>query len=416
MPRKAKKSQAASCREARKAHALSIKSSGDQYQFEYRPSNPDCQPYWDAFYTNPYPSKQECQAIAERLGSTFATIDKWFKLARQYTHAPDNGPDSDAEEADEHETEDQAGSETEKSDCGAMNTTGTLYEHFYSKIQAKNCSTKRNRSNTVAESDVCQPVKVTETKKPRTKEHQHGPRGPYTKNSRTTVWQNHKHAQGHASDIRNFFSSIGRPAKDRDPSPEVVIVGHDSGVEVLLESDGMHKHHLQGSFEGHTGAPEAPVQPETGAMVGRKVIEQQMMMVEYQTALTLLQASMNELKLNVKVPSDDVVEEQVADDCGFQVDEGLTLEDVEIAIQESTALLDNDEDEGSESFYTILNRHLQCLLTKEKKSKLPNIKTLIELTVLSDYNNLRESFRNAGHRAPSTQASNRIAEAKFIPT
>ncbi|KAG8732751.1 hypothetical protein FRC10_000620 [Ceratobasidium sp. 414] len=139
-------------------------------------------------------------------------------------------------------------------------------------------------------------------------------------------------------------------------------------------------------------------------------------MVEYQTALTLLQASMNELKLNVEVPSDDVVEEQAADDCGFQVDEGPTLEDVEIVIQELTALLDNDEDEGSESFYAILNRHLQCLLTKEKKSKSPNIKTLIELTMLSDYNNLQESFRNAGHRAPSTQASNRIAEAKFIPT
>ncbi|QRV78460.1 homeobox domain protein [Ceratobasidium sp. AG-Ba] len=105
MPKKSKKSRAASKREARKAQALASsfepnELEQDPYRHQYRPCNPECQPYWDEFYQNPYPNDQECEQIARRLDSTFSTIKKWFEMARRYTHTPDKGPGSNTDMVD----------------------------------------------------------------------------------------------------------------------------------------------------------------------------------------------------------------------------------------------------------------------------------------------------------------------------
>ncbi|KAG9102593.1 hypothetical protein FRC07_010205, partial [Ceratobasidium sp. 392] len=394
---------------------------------QYRPCNPECQPYWDVFYNNPYPDKQERQAIAEKLGSTYSTITQWFKMARRYTHAPDNGPDSDAEDvASGGGPESESESESERSEYEVEGVRGTLYEHFYRPALTKKQGTKRSRSDTItAGNDTIRLTNSAEVKKPKTKEHQLGPRGLYKGNSRMTAWRNNTHARKHASDIRNFFPSVGGHKKAESSPPDSVITAeNDLDVESGEEGDRMDDWGVEESREVLTEATDSvlPAKEEcrmtkNPEIVQEKVVESLITIDEYQAALTLLQTSMNDLKLDLEVPNEHDIEEESKNEAILQNNEGPTLEDAEHELQESTALLDNDEDDaGSESFYSALNRHLQRLLAEEKKSKTPNVKTLIELTTISDYNNLRETYRNTGCRAPSTRASNQIAEAKFTPT
>lgn len=51
------------------------------------------------------------------------------------------------------------------------------------------------------------------------KELTHKRRGPYTKNSETTIWRNRRHA----SDIRRFFPVVDKTRRDREPEPEIII-------------------------------------------------------------------------------------------------------------------------------------------------------------------------------------------------
>lgn len=62
------------------------------------------------------------------------TIEKWFKMARLYTHAPERWPESNSDPEDVENRDcdgigDKSDEETE--------VLGTLYAHFYSKNHQK---------------------------------------------------------------------------------------------------------------------------------------------------------------------------------------------------------------------------------------------------------------------------------------
>lgn len=146
---------------------------------------------------------------------------------------------------------------------------------------------------------------------------------------------------------------------------------------------------------------------------------------QYQKALSLLESSLDQLKF-------DVLGERACSSAGstdgaspsfqetthappdYPLETGPTPFDVHMEIQASTALLDAEEPEEELSYYETLNRHLQRLLNEEKSSKTPNLKKLLELTVLSDYNVLRESLRQQGCTSPNTTASAKIAGCKLL--
>jgi hypothetical protein len=149
---------------------------------------------------------------------------------------------------------------------------------------------------------------------------------------------------------------------------------------------------------------------------------------DYHHALDMLESSLDQLKLNIQpnnpaslslnhaelerlVPA--TASSHLLDSQPNIFDEGPTPIDAEMEIQQSTALLDTVEDLAEDaSFYGTLSRHLQRLLGAEKKSKSPNAKMLLDLTVLSDYNVLRESLRQQGCSTPSSTASQDIARCK----
>ncbi|EUC63055.1 hypothetical protein RSOL_470480 [Rhizoctonia solani AG-3 Rhs1AP] len=101
-------------------------------------------------------------------------------------------------------------------------------------------------------------------------------------------------------------------------------------------------------------------------------------------------------------------------------EEGPTLQEAkEAALVEPVdvdLLEGEDEDQQDKPFDVTLAQHLKQLLGIERNSKKPNPKRLLKFTMISDYNNLQKSYINMGHKLPSMLASNRIAEAKFVPT
>lgn len=99
---------------------------------------------------------------------------------------------------------------------------------------------------------------------------------------------------------------------------------------------------------------------------------------------------------------------------GEDTEAGPTPLAAETEVQNLIGLL-NDEDmvgDTHETFFEILGRHLRRLLNEEKRSKTCSVKTLLDLTVVSDYNVLREKLRLQGYSTPSTTASEQIASCK----
>lgn len=141
---------------------------------------------------------------------------------------------------------------------------------------------------------------------------------------------------------------------------------------------------------------------------------------EYHRALDKLKQSLTRMKLHL--PDDPLVSESRGDGNTSQLKVPVersvldepTLPDVEIEQQVSASLLAAEEQVPEETYYTTLNKHLKRLLDEEKSSKTPNTKHLLELSVLSDYNILRESLRLQGCTSPSTVASGRIAGCKVL--
>jgi hypothetical protein len=155
----------------------------------------------------------------------------------------------------------------------------------------------------------------------------------------------------------------------------------------------------------------------------------------YHTALRFLELSMDRLKLDTLAlieplhnlapitplsPPALLAENPLPTAVTEAQDEGPTPWDAEEAALVEPVDIDlleeEDEDEQDEPFDVTLAQQLKRLLDREKKAKKPNPKRLIELTILSDYNNLQKSYINAMCKSPSVLASNRIAEAKFVPT
>ncbi|CAE6485287.1 unnamed protein product [Rhizoctonia solani] len=168
--------------------------------YRYKPQNPALGPYWNAFYENPYPSTQE----------SLDTVQRWFEDARRLTHASERGPScgTDAEETQGH-------NKVEK-----VRIHGPLDSHFDKKGHDPS---KRDRSG----QDDISHTENLESKKAKTR----GPRGTYTKQSRTTLWRNKVRAQKHASNIQQFLKS---PTK----SAECIVVRDEPDLEVIAsESD-----------------------------------------------------------------------------------------------------------------------------------------------------------------------------------
>lgn len=231
MPRKSKKSRAATLREAQKAQKAQLDSSSpdetvNEPEQRYRPINRDCEPYWDAFYENPYPSVEDCQRIGQRLGHTPELIRKWFKMARQFTHAPEKEPES--EDLQDSSGVEDLGEQDEGLPEFEDNAEGTLYEHFHS-ILPENPTKKRKRSSTVTASpaNTNKGDQEVDPETPKEETRVREPRGPYTKTSRTTIWRNRRHA----SDIRGFFTSTKNQTQTMhvpEPEPAIIIIESDS--------------------------------------------------------------------------------------------------------------------------------------------------------------------------------------------
>lgn len=141
-------------------------------------------------------------------------------------------------------------------------------------------------------------------------------------------------------------------------------------------------------------------------------------------ALSLLEKSLHCLKIDVPTELDDAASPGGAE---FEVnasagpysgeeteafEEGPTPSEAELHQEVAVSLLDVEETMESSSYYTVLDWNLRRLLHEEKKSKAPSVKAILELTIVSDYNVLRETLRRQGCRSPSTTASLQIARCK----
>ncbi|QRV98630.1 DDE family endonuclease [Ceratobasidium sp. AG-Ba] len=382
MPRRSRKSEAAKEREARRNLNVENEPPGvetceDPHRHEYRPQNPECQPYWDAFYANPYPSKTGCHAIAVQLGSTFATIRQWFKLARRYTHAPDRGPDSDDEQLESHGGSSESDSDSNESKDRRQTIKGTLYEHFYSKIHSKVRGTKRNRGDTVVGRSTSQSAEVEHAKKSRTENHHHGPRGPNTGQSRTTIWRHRKHVQKCASDIRSFFPSAGSRPRRQVFEPETVLIESDSdSIPGISEGDAQSSAYTSGreravescniigsidvdepleQHRSNLGTEDRSVtmpEQDRGTENAGVSLKEATTIREYQHALELLEASTTQLKLDIPTPSMEPPQIAPPEVQTFE-DKGPTIQDAEVDLQESRARLHGDGDcDTSKQFYS----------------------------------------------------------------
>ncbi|EUC56568.1 DDE family endonuclease, partial [Rhizoctonia solani AG-3 Rhs1AP] len=452
----------------------------------YKPLNASCQPYWDAFYENPYPNVEECKKLSERLNLRPKIIQQWFAMARRFTYAPDRGPLVNLGETDEHENGEASGAESEDSEDEEISIEGTLYEHFYQSVIPKRPKmrslAKRKRSSTIvaAQEGNTQPapdLAIDSELNQSKRAHQQGPQGSYSKQSRTTLWRKQKHALENASDIRTFFSAANRPAKaprtessapmpeiehiildsDSDSVPEVMFIEkkNDGGLEPsAVDVLGLDVIELgpvitdSQVIEAEDTDPEPPRDNRNSAGESKSLGgsgDGSISLETYLRALEILEASMSQLKINIPLaidpPDSQDILQSMEDykepnaqppyllDAPVELllpmkevapqEEGPTLQDAEDALVEPLdvdMLEEVDEDERDEPFDVTLTRHLGRLLSIEKKSKKPSTKYLLDLTMLSDYNNLRKAYINAGHKSPSVLASNRIAEIKFVPS
>lgn len=139
---------------------------------------------------------------------------------------------------------------------------------------------------------------------------------------------------------------------------------------------------------------------------------------EYLEALNMLQESMDRLK--ICLPNDRNSSEEAKSAVEIagclvmdpELEEGPTPQDVAADEDDAILLLDVEGRMEGSRFYTTLSQHLTRLLEEARKSKTPSIKSILELTVISDYNILRETLRKEGCRSPGTTASEEIARVK----
>ncbi|KAF8749652.1 hypothetical protein RHS01_09860 [Rhizoctonia solani] len=431
MPPKSKKRLAAQHREAKKAENVSSSTFVAVYSPpQYKPLDPSLQPYWDAFYENPYPNADERRILAERLAMRPNVIQQWFVMARRFTHAPDGNSNSYSDEIEALEVE---GEHLEDLDNDDVSVKGTLYEYFYRGViaQKSNPCTNLKRKGFDSEATVRdgEALQAEKSGLVGSKGSQYrGPRGPYTKQSQMTLLRRKTHARKYASPIESYFSTIPRATK----KPRIKPPGSSnlSAIERVLADS-------EPEFEAGVPALEE----------GREIVVDQLhceneQLAEGLKALKILLAKqarllvqqINDTGINTQLPIElpppnDLSVPQdantefpppVLEDKAQVLEEGPTVQD---AMEASTVepvnvdmLEEADEDEQDKPFDVALDWHLKQLIGAEKKSKQPNPKRLIELTMLSDYNNLQKSYITAGCKLPSILASNQIAEAKFTPT
>ncbi|KAG8740902.1 hypothetical protein FRC11_015087, partial [Ceratobasidium sp. 423] len=102
----------------------------------YIPLDASLQPYWDAFYENPYPNADERKALSERLNMSSRVIREWFAMARRFTYAPDKNFDEYSDEVEVLEVE------NEVLDDEDVTIEGTLYEYFYWGVLTQKSTTR----------------------------------------------------------------------------------------------------------------------------------------------------------------------------------------------------------------------------------------------------------------------------------
>ncbi|KAG8726750.1 hypothetical protein FRC11_014559 [Ceratobasidium sp. 423] len=125
MPPKSKKRLATVNREAKKSENVSAAISTEAYSPpQYKPLDPLLQPYWDAFYENPYPDAEERRILSERLNMSPQVILEWFGMARRFTHAPEKNSDDNSGDLEVQDVENEDMDEEDNS------IKGTLYEYF----------------------------------------------------------------------------------------------------------------------------------------------------------------------------------------------------------------------------------------------------------------------------------------------
>jgi hypothetical protein len=118
----------------------------------------------------------------------------------------------------------------------------------------------------------------------------------------------------------------------------------------------------------------------------------------YHSALQLLETCMNKLKIRTQIGAEDkdissltLSQAQTGTKpVGSSInEEGPTLQAAKNALVKPLETLEvDDKDQRDKPFSVALAWHLNCLIKLEQKSKKPDIKRLIKLTALSDYNNL----------------------------
>ncbi|KAG8766141.1 hypothetical protein FRC12_007065 [Ceratobasidium sp. 428] len=139
------------------------------------------------------------------------------------------------------------GSDTDEPEVEIDGTKETLYDHLYRNQLNENRAGKRARpeSDLVgttpgdAVSLVKSGVGQTPTKRAKIGENQSNTRGKYTGDSRTTEWRNRKHVQRCASDIRSFFPSLKSQTGAGATSPEVAVLESRADSDSTIEFVGI---------------------------------------------------------------------------------------------------------------------------------------------------------------------------------
>ncbi|KIJ40068.1 hypothetical protein M422DRAFT_257136 [Sphaerobolus stellatus SS14] len=225
-------------------------------------------------------------------------------------------------------------------------------------------------------------------------------KGTYNKGSRTTQWRRDKHAKANASDIRDYFrKEKGRRAPSPEENLDITAISDDNeilehspeSVEINsmfdIREEGLVE---QGEQNNETGPPDA-----LNAM------------------LTLLEENFSKLKISIPESRPDLQRQLQSSQHGL-------VEELKSSPQppDVSSIHTTPEEGGTtamdveETSYSELDRILRDLLKKAQKSKITDVKTMLDLAVLSDYNLLRENLRRQGVAQPDLIASLRIAECK----
>ncbi|KAF8597230.1 hypothetical protein BDV93DRAFT_513540 [Ceratobasidium sp. AG-I] len=420
----------------------------DEIDVEYHPQDPFCIPYWAAFYKNPYPNTEARRVLAGALGVQPETLATWFHLARLFTHTPESKEIASETQSEEILGETDTNEESTKECIVLDGDDATLYAHFYTVKREKGERQMRVHKRAHSESvELPLPKRAagasTENR---------GPRGPYKGNSRTTIYRNRKHAgpmkqflvpmqprlstlPGDSSvDLEIEIIDAPTEAGPIDLLPEIEATESPLQLEpntsepIVLGPDSLNVIESEEAEEDDKVLLEMDDYPEieVGAISGESATAPGCLdLEEYQNALAVLESELECLKVTVPGSPIHTLSEDASEpsstativlqetSMGVVREEGPTPWDSDNGVRPSIKLLDAEEEEyeGAVS-YTTLGNHLKRLIKQEKKVKSPSFTTLIDLTVLSDYNVLRECLRLQGCSSPNTVASDRIASCK----